>query len=346
MARKAEETTTESLNPNLYNPGTCLNLKEIARPIEHHIDEFDKVFSQSIKSKIGLVDLVTKYILRQKGKKVRPILVLLSAELCGGVNPKTHRGAALVEILHTATLIHDDVVDDADTRRGIASINAVWKNKIAVLMGDYLLAKGLLLSLDHDDFRFLKITSTSVRRMSEGEIHQIQKSRQLDMDEETYLKIIGDKTASLLSTCCEIGAASSSDDPEKHRMLREYGENVGLAFQIRDDLLDYVGRKSITGKPTGLDLTEKKLTLPLIHAFTKSPKKEGKAILSMIKSGGKKLKVSEIVEFVTHYDGLEYAAIRAVHYAKEAKATIATFPDSQSKRSLLAFADFVVEREK
>lgn len=323
-----------------------MDLKEIARPIELHIETFEKVFAQSIKSKIGLVDLVTKYIVRQKGKKVRPILVLLSAELCGGVNPKTHRGAALVEILHTATLIHDDVVDDADTRRGIASINAVWKNKIAVLMGDYLLAKGLLLSLDHDDFRFLKITSTSVRRMSEGEIHQIQKSRQLDMDEQTYLGIIGDKTASLLSTCCEIGASSSSDDPEKHRLLREYGENVGMAFQIRDDLLDYVGRKSITGKPTGLDLSEKKLTLPLIHAIAKAPKKEGKEILSTIKSGGKKMKVQEVLEFVTRYGGLEYAASRAVHYSALAKENISTFPDSPSKRSLSAFADFVVQREK
>ncbi len=323
-----------------------MDLKEIARPIELHIEAFDKVFSQSIKSKIGLVDLVTKYIVRQKGKKVRPILVLLSAELCGGVNEKTYRGAALVEILHTATLIHDDVVDDADTRRGIASINAVWKNKIAVLMGDYLLAKGLLLSLDHDDFKFLKVTSSAVRRMSEGEIHQIQKSRQLDMDEQTYLTIISDKTASLLSTCCEIGASSSSDDPEKHRLLREYGENVGMAFQIRDDLLDYVGRKSITGKPTGLDLSEKKLTLPLIHAIAKAPKKEGKSILSAIKSGGKKMKVSEIVEFVTRYGGLEYAASRAVHYSAQAKSDIATFIDSPAKQSLMAFADFVVQREK
>ena len=323
-----------------------MDLKEIARPIEHHIETFDKVFSHSIKSRIGLVDLVTKYIVRQKGKKVRPILVLLSAELCGGVNEKTYRGAALVEILHTATLIHDDVVDDADTRRGIASINAVWKNKIAVLMGDYLLAKGLLLSLDHDDFKFLKITSSAVRRMSEGEIHQIQKSRKLDMDEETYLRIISDKTASLLSTCCEIGATSSSDDPEKHRLLREYGENVGLAFQIRDDLLDYVGRKSITGKPTGLDLSEKKLTMPLIHAIAKAPKKEGKNILAAVKSGGKKMKLGEIVEFVSRYGGLEYAASRAAHYAALAKSNIATFMDSPAKQSLTAFADFVVQREK
>jgi len=343
-----ENGASSNNNPKtrLHHPHFPLSLKEISRPIEHHIEIFDKVFGQSIKSKVGLVDLVTKYILRQKGKKVRPILVLLSAEMCGGVNEKTYRGAALVEILHTATLVHDDVVDDADTRRRIASINAVWKNKIAVLMGDYLLAKGLLLSLEHDDFRFLKITSTAVRRMSEGEIHQIQKSRQLDMDEQTYLKIISDKTASLLSTCCEIGAASSSDDPGKHRLLREYGENVGLAFQIRDDLLDYIGRKSITGKPTGLDLSEKKLTLPLIHAFMRAPKKEGKEILSMIKSGERKMKVGEIVGFVTRYGGLEYAGSRAVHCASQAKANLATFPESPAKQSLLSFADFVVEREK
>jgi octaprenyl-diphosphate synthase len=323
-----------------------LDLKEIARPIETHLDAFEDVFKKSIRSQIGLVDLVTKYIVKQKGKRVRPVLVLLSAELCGGVNEKSYRGAALVEILHTATLVHDDVVDDADTRRGIASINAVWKNKIAVLMGDYLLAKGLLLSLDHDDFSFLKITSTSVKRMSEGEIHQIQKSRQLDMDETTYLKIIGDKTASLLSTCCEIGAASSSTNTADHKALSQYGELVGLAFQIRDDLLDYVGRKSITGKPTGLDLSEKKLTLPLIHALSKAPRREANAILGMVKSGGKKIKVEHVVEFVETHGGIAYSRQKAEEFSAEAKETICTFPDSPSKRSLLAFADYVITRNK
>ena len=323
-----------------------MTIKEISSPIQHHIEVFEDYFARSIRSKVGLVDLVTKYIIKQKGKKVRPILVLLSAELCGGVNERSHRGATLVEILHTATLVHDDVIDDADTRRGFASINAVWKNKIAILMGDYLLSRGLLLSLEHDDFQFLKITSTSVRRMSEGEIHQIQKSRQLDMDEETYLKIIGDKTASLLSTCCEIGASSATGDGEKLRMLRDYGEHVGLAFQIRDDLLDYVGRKSITGKPTGLDLNEKKLTLPLIHALANAPKREGKEILGMVKNGGRKMKVAAVVDFVTTHGGLEYAAAKAHHFANLARKDIASFPSSPSKQSLLAFADFVVEREK
>jgi octaprenyl-diphosphate synthase len=323
-----------------------VDLKQIAEPIQHHLEKFDEVFADSIRSKVGLVDLVAKYILRQKGKKIRPILVLLSADLCGEVGPTSYRGAALVEILHTATLVHDDVVDDADTRRGIASINAVWKNKIAVLMGDYLLARGLLLSLQHDDFCFLKITSSAVRRMSEGEIHQIQKSRQLDLDEETYLTIIGDKTASLLSTCCEIGASSTSDDPEKRRMLREYGEQVGLAFQIRDDLLDYVGRTSITGKPTGLDLSEKKLTLPLIHALSNAPKKEGKRIIDMIKNGGKKVNVRDVVAFAGLYGGIDYAAGRAEFYASQAKDRICSFSPSPAKEALLQFAEFAIRREK
>lgn len=323
-----------------------MDLKDIALPVQQHLDAFTGVFRESLRSNVGLVELVTKYIVRQKGKKVRPILVLLSAELCGGVNAGSYRGAALVEILHTATLVHDDVVDDADTRRGFPSINAVWKNKIAVLMGDYLLSRGLLLSLEHNDFPFLKITSTSVRRMSEGEIHQLQKSRKLDMDEATYMRIIGDKTASLLSTCCEIGASSSTDDPEKHRRLREYGENVGLAFQIRDDVLDYVGRKNITGKPAGLDLSEKKLTLPLIHALREAPKGEGREILGMIKSGGKKIKVERVVEFVTRYGGLDYAAARAEHYASLARQQLAPFPDTPSRKALLSFADFVIERNK
>jgi octaprenyl-diphosphate synthase len=330
--------------PTLRRPPP--SLKAISSPITQHLKAFEEVFGDSIRSRVGLLDLVMKYIVRTKGKRVRPILVLLSAEVCGGINEKTYRGATLVEILHTATLVHDDVIDDADTRRGFASINAIWRNKISILIGDYLLARGLLLSLDNDDFQFLKITSTSVKRMSEGEIHQIQKSRQLDMDEETYLRIIGDKTASLLSTCCEIGAASATDDTEKLSLLREYGENVGMAFQIRDDLLDYIGRKSITGKPTGLDLSEKKLTLPLIHAIAEAPKREGKEILSMIKNGGKKMKVKDVVDFVTSYHGLEYAARKAALFASLAKENLSTFPDSPSKQSLLAFAEFVVEREK
>jgi len=322
------------------------DLQHIAGPIQHHLSGFEKVFRESIRSRIGLVDLVTKYIVRTKGKRVRPILVLLSAEACGGVSERTYRGASLVEILHTATLIHDDVVDGADTRRGFASINAVWKNKIAVLMGDYLLARGLLLSLEHDDFAFLKITSTSVRRMSEGELQQIQRSRKLDMDEESYLRIIGDKTASLLSTCCEIGATSATTDPALQTRLREYGENVGLAFQIRDDILDYTGRKSITGKPAGLDLAEKKLTLPLVHALREAPKGRGREILGMIRDGGKKMDVRAIVSFVEEYGGIRYAETLARKFSAAAVGALDVLPDSPAKRSLTAFADFVVQRAK
>ena len=336
------------MNPQPSKPQRAarLDLQAIAQPIQHHLEHFNTVFRASIKSQIGLVDLITKYVLKQKGKKVRPILVLLTAEACGGVNEKSFRGATLVEILHTATLIHDDVVDEADTRRGLASINAIWKNKLAVLMGDFLLSKGLLLSLQNDDYRFLQITSTAVRRMSEGEIHQIQKSRKLDMDEPTYLKIIGDKTASLISTCCEIGAQSASQNEEHHRLMREYGENVGLAFQIRDDLLDYVGRRSITGKPTGLDLSEKKLTLPLIYALAEGARNDGKEILGMIRTGGKKMDVNKVVDFVEGHGGLAYAERRAREFADRAIANLEPLPDSPSKESLKGFADFVVEREK
>jgi octaprenyl-diphosphate synthase len=329
--------------------GRQLSLKEIAAPILHHLDPFDEVFDRSIRSAIPLVDLVAKYIIRRKGKKVRPVLVLLSADLCGTINEQSYRGAALVEILHTATLIHDDVIDEADTRRGFPSINAIWKNKISILMGDYLLARGLLLCLDNDDFRFLKITSTAVKRMSEGEIHQIQKSRQLDIDEPTYLRIIGDKTASLLSTCCEIGASSTSGDSTVHEKLRTYGEQVGMAFQIRDDLLDYTGRRSVTGKPTGLDLGEKKLTLPLIYSLGQSTKKEAKEILGIVKNGGKKIRrtdIRSVLSFVEERGGLAYAARRAVEFSDSAKSMLAGFPASASKDSLLAFADFVVTRDK
>jgi octaprenyl-diphosphate synthase len=323
-----------------------VQLQDISRPVEHHLSEFDRHFREAIRSHIGLVDLVTRYIIRQKGKRVRPILVLLSAGACGDINERSYRGATLVEILHTATLVHDDVVDNADTRRGLASINAIWKNKIAVLMGDYLLSRGLLLSLDHDDFAFLKITSTAVRRMSEGELNQIARARKLDMDEPGYLRVIGDKTASLLSTCCEIGATSASAGPEQRKLLRDYGELVGLAFQIRDDILDYTGRKSITGKPTGLDLSEKKLTLPLIHGLAVAPKTEAKAILAMVRDGGKDMKVREIVDFVERFGGIDYATARAREYARQARICLESLPDSPSKVSLGAFADFVVEREK
>lgn len=321
-----------------------MELKTIINPIKEDIKIFDRYFKSAMRSNISYVDMIARYLVKQKGKRIRPILVLLSAKMCGEINESTYRGAALVEILHTATLIHDDVVDDADTRRGLASINAIWKNKIAVLMGDYLLAKGLLLSLDNRDHEFLKIISNSVRKMSEAEILQIAKSRQLDIDEKTYIKIISGKTASLLSTCTEIGAVSVNVDEQSRVLLRDFGEALGLAFQIRDDLLDYIGKKSITGKPIGKDLIEKKLTLPLIHSIVRAPRKESIAILRIIKKERKK-EYNTVLKFVEEYGGINYAEKKAFDYAELAKSKIQQFPESESKKALIDFIDFVVTRK-
>lgn len=321
------------------------SLEAIRVPVRAELEEFGTFFRDAMRSKVGLVDLIARYIVRQKGKRVRPVLVFLSAKACGPVNQSSFRAATLVEILHTATLIHDDVVDDADTRRGLASINAVWKNKVAVLMGDYLLSRGLLLALESNDHFFLQRTSDAVKRMSEGELLQIQKSRQLNIDEETYLRIISDKTASLLSTCTEIGAASTTDDAERRNQMRNYGEHVGMAFQIRDDLLDYLGRRSVIGKPTGIDLKEKKLTLPLIHALSKASRSEAKQTLRIIKNGAKAKDVKWVVDFVKNAGGIDYAVERAEHYSGLARKDLATLPDSDSKAALASFVDFVMERE-
>jgi octaprenyl-diphosphate synthase len=322
-----------------------VSLDLIKEPILDELREFDRFFKESMRSKVGLVDLIARYLVRQKGKRVRPILVLLSAKACGEIGESTFRGATLVEILHTATLVHDDVVDDADTRRGLATINAVWKNKLAVLMGDYLLARGLLLSIEGNDHYFLRATSLAVKRMSEGELLQIQKSRQLDITEETYLRIISDKTASLLSTCTDIGCASVTTDEQTRSSLRAYGENVGIAFQIRDDLLDYLGRKSIIGKPTGIDLKEKKLTLPLIHALTNADRKEARQALRIVKNGAKPKDIEWIVGFVREHGGISYALEKAASYAALARTNLARIPSSPSKDSLMRFVDFVIERD-
>ncbi len=323
-----------------------MNLQAILQPIEEELDRFDDRFRTAIRSNVAFVDMIARYIVKQKGKRIRPALVLLTAKACGEVNESTYRGASLVEILHTATLIHDDVVDDADTRRGLASINAVWKNKIAVLMGDYMLAKGLLLSIDNGDFHFLQITSDAVRRMSEAEILQIAKSRDLDIDEKTYFKIISDKTASLLSTCCRIGASSATSNPETLERMKTFGENIGMVFQIRDDLLDYTGRKSITGKPTGLDLKEKKLTLPLIYSLTQSPRSRSKQILKIIKNGAKTKELQAVVEFAHEFGGIQYTIEKAEHFSKLALQALEPLQYSPSKESLTSFVDYVMERSK
>jgi octaprenyl-diphosphate synthase len=321
-----------------------VTLDHILAPVRKELKDFEAHFRSALKSNIGIVDTVVRYVVKRKGKQIRPALVMLSAATCGGINESSFRGAALVELLHTATLIHDDVVDEAATRRGWPSINAIWKNKVAVLMGDYVLSRGLLLSLDHDDIAFLHCTSRAVKRMSEGELLQIQKSRQLRNDEETYFRIIGDKTASLLSTCCEIGALSASTRPDYAQAMREYGEAIGIAFQIRDDILDYLGNESAIGKPVGGDIKEKRFTLPLIHAFGKAPASRRKAVIRLMKNGAGRKDIKHIVEFVQEFGGIEHALRVANEHRDRAVAQLSVFSDSPSRQSLIDLATFVVSR--
>jgi len=322
------------------------NLSEIIFPINKELDDFSIAFKKSMKTKVGLLDLVTRYILMQKGKKIRPALVILTSKSCGEVNDRTYRGATLVELLHTATLVHDDVVDSAETRRGFPSINAVWKNKVAVLMGDYLLAKGLMLSVDGNDYDFLKVITNSVKRMSEGELLQISKTHKLNNDEATYFRIISDKTASLLSTCCEIGARSVSSNPDKINDMKDYGEYIGIAFQIKDDILDYVGKSLITGKPLGGDIKEKKLTLPLIYSLNNSNNSEKREIIKLIKSGKNKKNITEVIEFVKRKGGIEYSEKIAFEYSQKAISKLENFTESDSKTALIELANYVIERKK
>jgi len=321
-------------------------LTEISKPLKSELEEFNKHFRNAMKSDVPLVDLVVKYIWKQKGKKIRPLLVLYSSKIAGEINERSFRGATLVEMLHTATLIHDDVVDDAQQRRGFPSINAVWKNKVAVLMGDYLLSRGLMLSVENEDFDFLKTITASVRRMSEGELNQINKTKKLDIDKEAYFKIISDKTASLLSTCCEIGARSATEDEEKISALRDFGENLGIAFQIKDDILDYVGTSKITGKPKGGDIKEKKITLPLIHALSVAERRESEKIIAKIKKSTKRNNLQDILDFVEKHGGIEYSYSVAREYANKAKENLDVFENCEAKEMLLKLVDFVLLRNK
>jgi octaprenyl-diphosphate synthase len=322
-----------------------LSLKEISSPIKPELERFDEIFKASLRSNVGLVDLVARYIIRQKGKKIRPLLVMLSAKISGGVTDRTYRGATLVELLHTATLIHDDVVDDANKRRGMWSINALFKNKVAVLMGDYLLSRGLMISVDGKDYDFLGVTTNAVKRMSEGELLQIQKTRKLDIDEETYFKVISDKTASLLETCCSIGAMSTTDNKDYIEAMRNFGHSLGMSFQIRDDILDYEGKSNLIGKPVGGDIKEKKITLPLIYSLNNVSSKEAAKIKKILKNGNDKTKIKDIMQFVHENNGIDYALKVAQKYSDEAKNSLNIFPDSQIKLSLQALVDFVTARK-
>ncbi len=320
-------------------------LKGIQAPVQEELDAFQRYFKGSVKSPIALLDKVIRYLMKQKGKQIRPLLVLLAAKTCGSVSDKSFRGAALVELMHTATLIHDDVVDDADRRRGMFSINALWKNKVAVLLGDFLLSRGLLLALDHKDYQALHILSDAVKRMSEGELLQIQKARLLDIDEATYFTIISDKTASLIAACTACGASSATDDQEIISQMKEMGEQLGIAFQIRDDLFDY-GIKDV-GKPLGIDLQEKKMTLPLIYALREASAADHKRIMRIVRKKKKsKEDIRTVATFVSDVGGIAYAKEKMHVHAERARSILHTFHPSPARDAMLDLVDFTVLREK
>jgi octaprenyl-diphosphate synthase len=307
--------------------------------------EFEIKFRDSMKSKVLLLDKIMTYIVKRKGKQMRPMFVFLSSGITGGINESTHRGAALIELLHTATLVHDDVVDDANYRRGFFSINALWKNKIAVLVGDYLLSRGLLLSIEFGDHDLLKIVSNAVKEMSEGELLQMEKARRLDIDEEVYYDIIRQKTASLIASCCAVGACSSGAAIDTIEKMRLFGEKVGMAFQIKDDLFDY-GAAEI-GKPLGIDIKEKKMTLPLIYALRNASLIEKKKVIFKIKNQShKSKKVREVIDFVKGSGGIEYAQEVMEKFYNEAQDILQSFKDSTFKNSLSDLVQFTIMREK
>ncbi len=322
------------------------SLSSLSTPVADDLTAFRKYFRNELRSDNLLLDTALRYVLRRKGKQIRPLLVLLSASAAGGTSHRSYVGAALVELLHTATLLHDDVVDEAEERRGLPSLNAVWNNKTAVLVGDYLLAHGLRISNEQGEFKFLGITSTAVQRMSKGELLQTKKTRKLDIGEEEYYRIISDKTASLISACCEIGAVSATDNEEIQSALKEYGEQLGLAFQIRDDLFDYVGSASAIGKPIGNDLQEKKLTLPLIYALNKAPRSDARRILKVIRKGisHEGSEVSDVISFVHDNGGVDYAVERASHHRNNAVEALTRIKRTAAVDSLTDLASFVIQR--
>ncbi len=324
-------------------------IHDIKAPIVEELALFEKKFKESMRTKVALLDKILGYIVKRKGKQMRPMFVFFTAKLGGGVTEATYRGAALIELLHTATLVHDDVVDDAYERRGFFSINALWKNKIAVLVGDYLLSRGLLLSVDNGDFGLLQIVSKAVKDMSEGELLQIERSRRLNLDEEIYYKIIQQKTASLIASACSVGYCSSSpanqNNEEMRKMVWELGEKIGIAFQIRDDLFD-LGSEQI-GKPKGIDIKEKKLTLPLIYAINHASKADRRYIIKTIKKDHKnKAKVAEVIDFVWKSGGIEYAREAMHQYRKEAIQLLHQFPKSPSRKSIEQLIWFATERKR
>lgn len=321
--------------------------EQIKQPIAFEMDLFEQKFRLSMSSKVALLNRITYYIVNRKGKQMRPMFVFLVAKMVanGEVSERTYRGASVIELIHTATLVHDDVVDDSNKRRGFFSINALWKNKIAVLIGDFLLSKGLLLSIDNNDFDLLKIISVAVREMSEGELLQIEKARKLDITEEVYYEIIRQKTATLIAACCSLGAASVKPNSVEVETMRKFGELIGMAFQIKDDLFDY-GSKSI-GKPIGIDIKEQKMTLPLIYVLNTCSKKDKNWLINSVKNHNKdKKRVNQVIEFVKENGGLDYAVSKMKSFQIEALNILETFPESDYKASLKLMVNYVIERKK
>jgi octaprenyl-diphosphate synthase len=322
------------------------SLKSIKEPIKDEIKEFEKYFRNSMRSKVPLLDIITNYIIRRKGKQIRPVFVFLSAKLHGGITRSTFNAATLVELMHTATLVHDDVVDESYLRRGFFSINALWKNKISVLVGDYLLSKGLLLAVDKEEYQILKIVSVAVKQLAEGELLQLEKARNLNTDEEVYFEIIRKKTAALLAACTAAGAKSAKADDETVEKMRLFGEYIGIAFQIKDDLFDYQSVND-TGKPSGNDIQEKKMTLPLIYTLnhaSKSKKREIKRIISRHHKNNKK--VHELIDFVNKNGGIQYAEQRMIEYRDKSLEILDEFADNEAKASLIELVKFTIDRKK
>jgi octaprenyl-diphosphate synthase len=322
-----------------------LTIDQIKAPIAAYIEEFEKHFRDSMKSPVPLLNTITRYIIKRKGKQMRPMFVFLSARVCGEVNQSTFHAASLIELLHTATLIHDDVVDDSNERRGFFSLNALWKNKIAVLVGDYLLSRGLLLSLENEEYHLLKIVSNATREMSEGELLQIEKARKLDIEEPIYFEIIRKKTASLIASCCAAGAASVGASAETTEKMRLFGEYVGIAFQIKDDLFDYE-KDMATGKPNGIDIKEKKMTLPLIHMLSHMSWAEKRSAMNTVRRhNNDPRRVEELITKVNQSGGIGYATEKMLEYRQKALDLLQTLPESESRNSLAQLVMFTTERK-
>lgn len=323
----------------------ALKLNDIKAPISREMEEFEQKFRASMKTQVMLLDKIMNYIVKRKGKQMRPMFVFLSAGVSGGITEATYRGASLIELLHTATLVHDDVVDEANYRRGFFSVNALWKNKIAVLVGDFLLSRGLILSVEHKDFELLRIVTDAVKEMSEGELLQFEKARKLNITEDVYYEIIRQKTASLISACCAVGAASSGSSNGTIEKMHSFGEKIGMAFQIKDDLFDY-GESEI-GKPLGIDIKEKKMTLPLIYALQKSSWLQQRKIISIVRNeSNKPKKVQEVIDYVKQTGGIEYAKEAMNRFYNEAIALLNDFPESDYRKSLQQLVQFTIERTK